>query len=231
MINIKSLKNLKKYFGYFKYKKTSYSQEGEDLILDRLLNEKANGFYVDVGAHHPTRFSNTYFFYKKGWQGINIDATPGSMKAFQLVRPRDINLEIPVSEVEGEIEFYEFDEPALNGFSREISLDRSNNTNFNLIGTRKLRTQRLDKILSKYLPDSKKIDFLSVDVEGLDLEVLKSCDWDKYSPGFVLVEILDVSFESVHINPIYQFLKSKNYELTANSLNTYIFRFSKGEKL
>src|SRR6186713_1276577 len=75
-----------------KYYSISYSQEGEDLILKRFFSEKSGGFYVDVGAHHPKRFSNTYMFYKEGWSGINIDAMPGSMKLFNKVRSKDINL-------------------------------------------------------------------------------------------------------------------------------------------
>ena len=58
----------------------SFSQEGEDLVLARIFEGKKNGFYVDIGAHHPTRFSNTHYFYRRGWSGINIDAMPGSMK-------------------------------------------------------------------------------------------------------------------------------------------------------
>ncbi len=81
----------------------SYSQEGEDMVLRRLFEQKTVGYYVDVGAHHPKRFSNTYYFYKRGWRGINIDAMPGSMKLFNKMRPRDINVEIPVSSGEGEI--------------------------------------------------------------------------------------------------------------------------------
>src|SRR4051794_14772116 len=71
------------------FPKASYSQEGEDMILRRFFEEHGKGFYVDVGAHHPKRFSNTYSFYKQGWSGINIDAMPGSMARFRRVRPRD----------------------------------------------------------------------------------------------------------------------------------------------
>ena len=79
------------------YALKSYSQEGEDMILMRLFENQKMGFYVDVGAHHPKRFSNTYFFYKLGWKGINVDAMPGSMTAFNRIRARDINIEKPVS--------------------------------------------------------------------------------------------------------------------------------------
>src|SRR5690349_18351333 len=79
----------------------SYSQEGEDMVLRRVFEHKAHGFYVDVGAHHPMRFSNTYFFYRRGWRGINIDARPGSKREFDRARPRDINVECGVAQVAG----------------------------------------------------------------------------------------------------------------------------------
>ena len=85
------------------YSLKSYSQEGEDMILKRFFEGKQRGFYVDVGSHHPKRFSNTYFFYKTGWRGINIDPMPGSMKLFDKIRTRDINLECGIFESEDEL--------------------------------------------------------------------------------------------------------------------------------
>ncbi|HWR59941.1 MAG TPA: FkbM family methyltransferase, partial [Thermodesulfovibrionales bacterium] len=97
----------------------SYSQEGEDLILRRIFSNITNGFYVDIGAHHPKRFSNTYLFYRQGWCGINIDAMPGSMKLFNKFRPRDINLEFAVANGNNKMTYYEFNLPALNSFSKD----------------------------------------------------------------------------------------------------------------
>ena len=102
------------------YALKSYSQEGEDMILRRLFENQTKGFYVDVGAHHPIRFSNTYFFYKKGWRGINIDAMPGSMKLFNKIRPRDINIEKAISDKKEVLTYYVFNDPALNGFSKKL---------------------------------------------------------------------------------------------------------------
>ena len=103
-----------------------YSQNGEDLIINRFLNNKKKGFFVDVGAHHPIRFSNTFLFYKKGWSGINIDAMPGSMKYFNKYRPRDINIEMGVGIKKNRSIFYQFNEPALNTFdSKEASIKQN----------------------------------------------------------------------------------------------------------
>ena len=77
---------LKDFLNWDQWKRHSYSQEGEDLVLRKIFKKQDKGFYVDVGAHHPKRFSNTFLLYKKGWNGINIDATPGSMKLFNKFR-------------------------------------------------------------------------------------------------------------------------------------------------
>src|SRR5262249_37716331 len=98
------------------FARTSFSQEGEDLLIDRIFERQDRGTYVDVGAHHPRRFSNTELLHRRGWRGVNIDATPGSMAAFRRLRPRDINLEIGIAATSGDRDFYIFDEPALNTF-------------------------------------------------------------------------------------------------------------------
>ena len=102
----------------FFFKKKSYAMDNEDTAVLNYFKDKKNGFYIDVGAHHPMRFSNTYLFYKKKWKGIYIDALPGSMKLFNKLRPRDINLELGVGQKEEELNYYMFNETALNSFSK-----------------------------------------------------------------------------------------------------------------
>lgn len=205
------------------YALKSYSQEGEDMILRRIFEKQKDGFYVDVGAHHPKRFSNTYFFYKKGWSGINIDATPGSMDKFNKLRKRDINLEVPISEKEDTLTYYMFNEPALNGFSRQLSDERTEKGNYKLIDTKELKTKTLASVLIEYLSPNSQIDFLSIDVEGLDLSVLKSNDWDKYKPKVIIVEILKNSIETLLEHEITCFLKEKKYDFYAKSMNSVFF--------
>lgn len=202
----------------------AYGQEGEDLLLNRYFSWKTNGFYVDVGAHHPQRFSNTYFFYKLGWRGINIDAMPGSMAPFQELRSRDINLEQPISDKEQNLTFYIFNDPALNGFSDQLSVERQNEQFF-IKETKTLKTKPLSEVLDQYLPPGQTIDFLSVDVEGLDLQVLKSNNWEKYRPEFVLAECLDTPLVAgVANNEVSRFLQSQGYEPVSKLVHTVIFR-------
>ena len=101
-----------------------YSQNGEDLILNQFLKIKKR-FFIDVGAHHPIRFSNTYLFYKKGWSGINIDAMPGSMYLFNKLRPKDINMERGVGLKNDQFMFYQFNESALNTFSKDEAFSKN----------------------------------------------------------------------------------------------------------
>jgi FkbM family methyltransferase len=205
------------------YALKSYSQEGEDIILRRLFGNQTKGFYIDVGAHHPKCLSNTYFFYKQGWRGINIDAMPGSMKLFKELRPRDINIEQAVSDKKEILTYYIFNEPAFNGFSKELSNRRNGLGNYRIVSELKLETVPLREILDNYLPTGQSIDFLSVDVEGLDLEVLRSNDWQRYRPNLVIVEAIGTKFDEVLQSELYDFLSSKGYQLFAKLMNTLIF--------
>lgn len=192
------------------------------MILRRVFEDRSKGFYVDIGAHHPRRFSNTYHFYRMGWAGINVDATPGSMEPFRRLRPRDTNIEAAVSREPREITFYLYNEPALNTF-----IERSFNeaSPYHLVGERTLMTRTLGELLSQYLPTGQKIDFLSIDVEGMDLEVLESNDWQRFRPGYVLVECRGgSSINQVSDDDTVRFLEERRYVLLAKTLNTLIFR-------
>jgi len=212
------------YFGG--YSTMSYSQEGEDLILNRLFEKQRKGFYVDVGAHHPKRFSNTYLFYKKGWSGINIDAKPGSMRQFNKIRKKDINLEIPISNNGKILTYYAFNEPALNTFSADLASKRIENNDTYFIQEKiELQTYKLSEVLDKYLPEGSKIDFLTIDVEGLDYNVIQSNDWNKYSPRFILVELLNThTLIEIIDDEITKFLNCKGYTVFAKSINTVFYK-------
>ena len=105
--------------------KTSFSWEGEDVLAIKLFSDRIGqtcGCFVDIGAHHPLALSNTYAFYKRGWRGVNIEATPGSMEPFRKYRPEDINLEIGVGPCKERLQFTIFSDPALNGFVDESTV-------------------------------------------------------------------------------------------------------------
>ena len=210
------------------FKKSFYSQDGEDAVLAAFYEEKPEykGFYVDIGALHPYRFSNTQYFYEKGWRGINIDATPNSMAKFNQARPDDINVEAGISKDKKTLLYYCFKEPALNSFDKKLSEERER-SGWGLIEKKKIRTMSINDFLNKYLPENKKIDFMNIDIEGLDFEVLKSLDWSKYWPDFILIEDLEMVSRNIVDyggRDIYKFLKSKSYIIVAKTMRTLIFK-------
>lgn len=207
-----------------RFGRVSYSQEGEDLLLDRIFEYAPSGFYVDVGAHHPKRFSNTYIFYKRGWRGINVDAMPNSMQRFKEVRPHDINLELGISKTKQILTYHMFDEPALNSFDGKLSEERHNTTGYKIIGKKDIQTLPLSELLDTHLPPAVNISFMSIDVEGLDLEVLESNNWTKYRPAVILIEILHSTMEDIYESAVHKFLTEKNYGIYCKTPNTVMYR-------
>ncbi len=205
------------------YATLSYAQEGEDVVLCRLLEGQTVGFYIDVGAHHPMRFSNTYLFYQRGWAGINIDPNPNGIRAFRDRRPRDINLNVGISEDPGTLPYYRFSEAALNTFDEALVRQREHLEGYRLVDVVKVPVVRLDRVLGQHLPKGQEIDFLSVDTEGHDLKVLRSNDWSQFRPRYVLVEALQLSFSSLAENPVHRFLSSHDYEFVAKTVNTLFY--------
>jgi hypothetical protein len=121
--------------------------------------------------------------------------------------------------------YYEFSEPTLNGFSKEISQIRNENGPYKITGERPVRTVTLAEILDQHLPRGQRIDFLTIDVEGLDLEVLKSNDWTKYKPTIVLAEDLSLQkLERMDESPVVGLMRQHGYELYGKAVNTLIFR-------
>jgi FkbM family methyltransferase len=211
----------------FPFRNNSYSQEGEDLIIDKLLKYKKSGFYVDIGAHHPVKFSNTFIFYKRGWKGINVDAMPDSMNEFEKMRPRDINLQAAISNKKNNATFYIFNEPALNTLNAEEAKSKDNKNGYKIIKELKLDTYKLSEILDVQLLENHEIDFLTIDTEGNDLNVLKSNDWEKYRPKLVIVEDLKFkNIEEYNQSEIFNYMKSLNYSIVAKTINTVFFQLN-----
>ena len=207
-----------RYF-FFEKLNRSYSQEGEDLLLNRYFKNKNKGFFCDVGAFHPKQYSNTYIFYQKGWRGINIDPRPGSKELFDKVRPNDINLELGIANQSGgELIYSLYSNPVYNSFSNE-SVEEAEK-----IGEIPVEIKSLEFVFDTWLPKGETIDFISVDVEGFDLSVLQSNNWDRYSPEVVAVEFFGQSMQVFLDSEIYQYLTSLEYLYFANTINTYFFR-------
>lgn len=163
----------------------SFSQDGEDIIIDKLLGYKKNGFYLEIGAYHPTRLSNTYRFYKRGWSGVTVEPNPEVIKKFKTIRPRDTIVPMGVGAKKGEMNYYHYLIPALNTFS-EKQVEENKKNGYKVSKISKIKIIDIQELLKKHIGKNK-IDFLSLDVEGWDEEILNSWDW-QYKPKVICVE-------------------------------------------
>jgi FkbM family methyltransferase len=198
----------------------SFSQFGEDRILESIFKNQAEGFYIDVGAFDPIRYSNTNIFYKNGWKGINIEPNPEKIKIFDRLRPRDINLNVGISDEETEMHYYQYASGATNRFLPSSETNKLSVRGEEPISSTKISVKTLSTILQKYLPKTSKIDFLSIDCEGLDLNVLKGNNWDLYRPRIIAIEDLSVTRDS----SIEEFLNRQGYTLIGLTGLTKIFK-------
>jgi len=210
------------------YSVLSFSQGGEDLLLDELFSSRPTGFYVDVGAHHPRRFSNTHLFHSRGWRGVNIDASAESVKLFRRERPKDINAEAAVASLRKPLTLFVFQEGALNSLDPDLSRSRVERGESPLVETRQVITQTLSDLLDEHLPPEQSIDFLSVDVEGLDLDVLKSNNWERFRPQIVLAEqIGGGTVAELASDPMHEYLSGVGYVCVAKTIRTLFFQDAK----
>ena len=222
--------NFLKYFYYMYYRpkiffpRKSYSMFGEDLVISKIFKNKKKGIYVDVGCYHPIEGSNTYLLFKKGWNGINIDLNKTSIDLFDKARSGDLNLNLAISNKSKKIKYY---------FRKKINMlntiNQKNKKNYFLKGfkTSYIQSQTLNFILKKF-KYSQKIDFLNLDIEGNEINALKSLNFKKYEPKVICVEIHKTSGRNrksqIENNPLYKFLKKKGYKYFWNKDFSYIFK-------
>lgn len=191
----------------------SYSQYGEDLIVDALLGCPSDGCYIDIGANDPEFLSNTRRFYIRGWHGINIEPEPNLFQKLSEGRPSDVNLNVGIGAESGTLKFYRLEPSTLSSFDPAVARYNRRSLGAKALGEVILPVVTLTSVLDKHLKD-REIDFMSVDVEGSELEVLQGNDWQRYRPRLILIEIYHRGKE------IQSYLNSHGYRLIwSNSTN------------
>ena len=214
------------YLLYIKHKtffpKKSYSMLGEDLFILKYFKNLDKGFYVDVGAYHPFFWSNTQLLFKKDWKGINIDINPASIKIFNDARPNDYNINAAVSNRHKKYINY-YTKNIINTMSSTI-ID-SAKTSFLKGGfnTRKAKCCKLNDIIYKTKFKNRKIDFLNIDTEKSEVDVLKSLNFNKYRPRLICIEIHLKNKNYLKFHPTYLYLKRKKYKIIWRKEISFIF--------
>jgi len=211
------IRNLKYYF------KKSYSQFNEDIFLKEYFKNKKNGFFIDIGCHHPFKANNTFLLYKLGWSGINIDLNKISIDLFNLARPRDINICTAISDKGGLIEYYL---PNNNPLSSEITINKNfskilkdhHGNEYQTLTTKSTTWQTIEEQYNFLL---KSVDILKIDIEGSDLKVLKTIDLKKLDPKLLMIEASDLDLSER--NKIISYLKMNNYKILYDNKLNVIF--------
>lgn len=206
--------------------KLCYAQQGEDLVLRRLLGRNMKktisegGFYIDCGGYHHTQESVTRFLYDLGWDGIVVDMSETSIEGFRQHRPRDIAICCAVAEHDGQIEGYFFGDVALTNTCDEdfaLRMDGGRGK----IKKRSIPAKSLSTIIQEH--DVKEIDFLNIDLEGFELPALNGFPFDKVKPRCIAVEIHGRSIAAVASTDVFRKIVENGYTHVASTVITHFF--------
>ena len=213
--------NIFKFFYFYfqlikaKFKpRLAYSHWGIDLIITKLLDSKNRGIYIDVGCHHPFLNNHSYLLYKSGWEGINIDIDYNSIDMFNFFRKSDVNIQTAVTDHKGEVDlFFYHNRAAKNTISKEFGSDAKEQ--------KKINSDTLNNIIENSKFKNSKIDFVSIDVEGNEMNVLNGFNLKKYKPKLILLEFIlpnkkefyEKDINEITNSEVYKFLIKNEYKL------------------
>jgi FkbM family methyltransferase len=209
------------------YSTRTYSQCGEDVIVDYIFRLRAieRPSYIDVGANHPFVLSNTARFYERGCRGINIDPNPAAMLLFDEHRKEDINLNVGISDKSGEADLFLMEDNTLNTFSaaeRDHLVSHGHRTT----GTAKVKLMTLPVILERHWGGAFP-DFMNLDVEGMELSILRTINFERRFPKIICIEVAEYSpiGAGKRKAELIDFLVSKGYsEYAHTNLNAIMVR-------
>jgi len=209
-------------------RKISYSQSGEDIIVDFLFSAMLNineVSYLDIGANDPIDLNNTYFFYKKGFTGVCVDPNPFFKDAYKLSRPGDTHVLAGVGPKKGNLKFFEVNPHTLSTFSEESARQFVEEDGHEIVRTYKVPVMTLDQIINRYFKESALPNFLNLDVEGWDYEIIKSAKFKNWRPTVVCIETVTYSTkkEQEKIVPLFKLLEDHGYFAYADTFINTIF--------
>lgn len=205
--------------------KTTFSQCGEDILVDYIfkLRKTLNPNYLDIGANHPWSLNNTAVFYRRGCMGVNVEANPELVAKFNSERSRDININVGIGTSETILDFYVMKDETLSTFSEE-ECKKMQEFGKELKEILKVPMTTINSIMEKYFPQ-RNLDFLSIDIEGLDFEILQQLDFDQYAPKIICAESAEYSpiGAGERRQEYIDFILSKGYVEYANTNLNSIF--------
>jgi len=211
----------------FNFYKKSYAQCGEDMMIDAALRglNINKGTYLDIGAHHPYYFSNTQFLYEKGFSGVNCEPNPYLHKMFESKRKRDTNLNIGISiySEDVELDFYSMNPPTLSTFVKDEAERYAGMKAHEIEEILKIQTMNINKVIETYYKECP--NFISIDVEGLDCDILRTFDFTKYSPEVFCIEVAEYNINGTYqrVEEIDIIMKDNGYFIYADMYQNAIY--------
>lgn len=201
----------------------TYSQMGEDLIVSYIFKNLniENPTYIDIGASDPFVLSNTALLYKNGSCGVNIEPDPTLIGKFNRWRKRDVNLNMGVTDTDGEMTLHIMSHSTLNTFSHSEALKLEDKKLAKIKNTVKVSTRSINSIIKEYCNDEFPA-FFSLDVEGYELPILKAIDWNNNYPKVICCETLDFCTGNRDTDLI-DLIMDAGYNIAADTLINTIF--------
>ena len=205
----------------YKNKKPNYhyAEFAEDIMVNRIFKNYNAGIYVDIGAYHPQKGSLTHSLYKKGWRGINIDISKTSIDLFNIARPKDLNINSAISNFNGETFYYEN-----SPINQQNSLIMDNENQKKV----KINCNTLNYVLEKN--NIIKVDYINIDTEGTELQILHGIDFKKYKPLLFTIEENSFNLNDPSKLKKISFMQKNNYELI-NIIGVTMFFVSRNKFL
>src|SRR4051812_45015946 len=202
----------------------SYSQNFEDVMLERALKHISSGFYIDVGAWHPDIDSVTRHFYDKGWSGVNVEPVQRHFEILVQSRPRDTNLKLALSDKSGTAVLHEVGDLGSGLFSLKAEALVVGNKRGFTAKSYPINTCTLAEICDRYCAD-REIHFLKIDVEGHEEVVIRGGDGRRYRLWIVLIEASDASTKAPAWDTWNPLLTAANYAFAwFDGLNRFYVR-------
>lgn len=207
----------------------SFAQNQEDVLLWRSLGTIEEGFFIDVGAAHPSEYSVTKLFSEHGWRGINVEPNKTYFALLAKERPRDVNLQICLAAESGERVFYEVDGTGLS--TLDVDVAHKQEANGWSVRERRVPARTLAEVCAEHRPDGP-IHFLKIDVEGGEREVLEGADFGRFRPWIILVEATEPGTQTVNHEKWEPLLLEAGYDwVWFDGLNRYYIAHEWAEAL
>jgi FkbM family methyltransferase len=189
-------------------RRKTFSQHGEDALIQSLFAGQASGLYVDIGASHPFRISNTFQLYRQGWHGVTVEPIPSLGRLHRRWRPRDTLLPIAIGPQAGALTFFEMLPSVLSTLDRATADRYCAEGKAEILKTYEIAVMTPMQLCTQHVGE-RTIDFLSMDIEGLDVRTLHAIDFKKVRPRLICIELND----DTETQTVADYLKTFNYAI------------------